>query len=195
MFWLIRGPNRDDFRSANARLQREHGSLLRFEVGERVVLRHVRRRVAGHALRLKRAHVLPVHRDRFSSERVEPEPLTVDVERDRRGPQEVLIEVAIVAADAGCLPPPFVRLDVEHEVVLAPGSGEHGAQVVGEGTQRHVAVSLLALHDVEVAPVPALPNEDLSPGEVDVLPLESENLADPERAIERGLADQAHVGG
>ena len=151
MLWHIRAPNLHDFRIANTLLQSQNRLFLRLEVSERVVLRDVRLRVPSHALCLECTHRSTVLCDRLASERVEAQALFVDAQSDRGRPQEMLVQVAVVAAHTSLLPSTDMRRGFENELFLVSWTGKQRRKVIDENTHRYVADGPPAFHHVNVA--------------------------------------------
>src|ERR1035437_2350630 len=101
-----------------------------------------------------------------------PKALPIEPKFLCRGSQEMLIQVAVVTANGGLLPPRRMGLDLKNEALWVTLAEQ--LQVGRQISHRHITTRIVVLGFVEVAPVITLPYEDSVAAEVQVLLLRSE---------------------
>src|ERR1039457_2770361 len=120
-----------------------------------------------------------------------PKALPIEPKFLCRGSQEMLIQVAVVTADGGLLPPRWMGLDLKNEALWVTLAEQ--LQVGRQISHRHITTRIVVLGFVQVATVIPLAHKDGVAAEVQVLLLEAEYLRDSERAEETHGARHANV--
>src|ERR1035437_4231958 len=120
-----------------------------------------------------------------------PKALPIEPEFLRCRSQEMLIQIAVVTANGGLLPPRWMCLDLKDEALWIALAEQ--LQVSRQISHRHITTGIVVLGFVQVATVIPLAHQDGVAAEVQVLLLEAEYLRHSERAEETHGARYANV--
>jgi hypothetical protein len=132
--------------------------------------------VSSHALGLIRTGILGQFRYSLAPESMEAESLAVDPKGDGSGPQEVLIDGAVIPA----YPAPFlarhVRLYAKDVILCVSVAWVQSSQIISKGPHWHIARRLFGLHNVNVTTIIPLAYAEHAALKINVLPLEPQDF-------------------